>query len=136
MSSLTLSVGFDYHDELIRVCVMNAEGRTLVNRSVCNDIEAVVDLVSSYGSQAMCAVEACCGAADFAEQLRLGTGWDVRLAHPGYVRRLKQSPDKSDHDDAPRRRRDSFLTRVASTIVGVAQPRPGLQLHWQNARWG
>jgi transposase len=24
----------------------------------------------------------------------------VRLAHPGYARRLKQSPDKSDHDDA------------------------------------
>jgi hypothetical protein len=32
--------------------------------------------------------------------LRQHTAWDVRLAHPGYARRLKQSPDKSDHDDA------------------------------------
>jgi transposase len=95
-----LSVGFDYHDDSIQVCVMNDQGRTLANRSVCNDVDAVIDLVSFYGSQAVCAVEACCGASDFAERLRLASGWDVRLAHPGYARRLKQSPDKSDHDDA------------------------------------
>lgn len=100
MCIVPLSVGFDYHDDSIQVCVMNDQGRVLVNRGVCNDVEAVIDVVSIYGSQAVCAVEACCGAADFAERLRLASGWDVRLAHPGYARRLKQSPDKSDHDDA------------------------------------
>ena len=39
-------------------------------------------------------------AADFAEQLRDRYHWEVKLAHPGYVRRLKQSPDKSDSSDA------------------------------------
>jgi transposase len=93
-------VGFDYHDDSIRVCVMNEEGQTLLNRSVGNSVERVIQAVSRFGSVAVCAVEACCGAADFAHELRRRTGWDVRLAHPGYARRLKQSPDKSDHDDA------------------------------------
>jgi transposase len=90
----------DYHDDAIRVCVMNQEGRVLLNRSVCNDVEAVMDTILMYGPYAVCAIEACCGAADFAHELRRQTGWDVRLAHPGYAKRLKQSPDKSDHDDA------------------------------------
>jgi transposase len=100
MHKITLCVGFDYHDDSIQVCIMGEEGETLVNRSVPNDVSSVIDLVSQYGSFAVCAVEACCGAADFAHRLRESTGWDVRLAHPGYARRLKQSPDKSDHDDA------------------------------------
>jgi transposase len=100
MSRITLCVGFDYHDDSIRVCVMDEDGTVLVNRSVANSEGEVIDLVSQFGSYALCAVEACCGAADFAHRLRQHTGWDVRLAHPGYARRLKQSPDKSDHDDA------------------------------------
>jgi len=41
-----------------------------------------------------------CGAADFAEELILQTGWLVNLAHPGYVNRMRQNPDKSDWSDA------------------------------------
>jgi transposase len=100
MCMVPVCVGFDYHDDSIRVCVMNEEGQTLLNRSVGNSVERVIQAVSRFGSVAVCAVEACCGAADFAHELRRRTGWDVRLAHPGYARRLKQSPDKSDHDDA------------------------------------
>lgn len=100
MSMIPVCVGFDYHDDSIRVCVMNEAGKTLLNRSVPNSIEVVADVVRRFSRSAVCAVEACCGAADFAHQLRKATGWDVRLAHPGYARRLKQSPDKSDHDDA------------------------------------
>jgi transposase len=100
MSRITLCVGFDYHDDSIRVCVMDEDGNVLWNHAVCNCVEAVIEAVGRFGSFAVCAVEACCGAADFAHKLRQATGWDVRLAHPGYARRLKQSPDKSDHDDA------------------------------------
>lgn len=46
------------------------------------------------------AIEACCGAADFATDLEALTGWTVKLAHPGAVHRLKQGPDKTDHGDA------------------------------------
>jgi transposase len=79
---------------------MDQQGKTLVNRAVANSVELVIDVVSRFARAATCAVEACCGAANFAHKLRRRTGWDVRLAHPGYARRLKQSPDKSDHDDA------------------------------------
>jgi transposase len=45
-------------------------------------------------------MEACCGAADLAEELAEKTDWNVDLAHPGYVARMKQNPDKHDWGDA------------------------------------
>jgi transposase len=100
MAIVTVFVGLDYHQDSIRVCVLSKAGKTLVNRNCPNDVEAVGELINNYGHPQACSIEACCGAADFAEELRQRYNWDVRLAHPGYVRRLKQSPDKSDHDDA------------------------------------
>jgi len=100
MGILPLYVGLDYHDDSIQVCVMNSEGVELVNRSVPNDVEAVGELIWNYGPPRSVAIEACCGAADFIEQLGRVYEWDVRMAHPGYVSRLKQSPDKTDYDDA------------------------------------
>lgn len=100
MASVLVHVGLDYHQDSIRVCVLSEEGRQLVNRDCANSWSAVFDLVAQYGYPKACAIESCCGAADFAEELAQETGWTVKLAHPGYVRRLKQSPDKSDHDDA------------------------------------
>jgi transposase len=100
MCMIPVCVGFDYHDDSIRICVMNQAGQTLLNRSVPNSVELVIHAVRRVAREAVCAVEACCGASDFAHQLSRRTGWSVRLAHPGYARRLKQSPDKSDHDDA------------------------------------
>src|SRR5262249_45549606 len=35
-----------------------------------------------------------------AEELVARAGWTVHLAHPGYVARIKQSPDKTDYQDA------------------------------------
>jgi transposase len=55
------------------------------------------------------AVEACCGAADIGQELAGLGPWRVELAHPGYVARLKQSPDKTDYGDA---RLLADLTRV------------------------
>jgi transposase len=100
MSSLLVWVGLDYHDESIRVCVLSEDGQELSNRDVANDPGAVRDLVSQFGWPIEIAIEACCGAADFAAELHRQTEWHVRMAHPGYVKRLKRGPDKSDHDDA------------------------------------
>lgn len=100
MDSLMVSVGLDYHQDSIRVCIVNEHGEELVNRDVPNHWAAVADLVAEHGDPRALAIEACCGAADFAEELHEKTDWDVRLANPGIVRRLKASPDKSDHDDA------------------------------------
>ena len=46
------------------------------------------------------AIESCCGAADLADELIAQAHWSVELAHPGYVARMKQSPDKTDYSDA------------------------------------
>ena len=100
MTSLQLYVGLDYHDDSIRVCVMTQEGEVLANRNRANDVEDVAEFIWQYGKPEGVAIEACCGAADFAAELTRKYEFDVRLAHPGYVRRLKQSPDKSDADDA------------------------------------
>ena len=100
MSILPLYVGLDYHDDSIRVCIVNEEGRMLANRDRCNDAEMVGEFIYNFGAPKAIAIEACCGAADFAAELSRLYGWKVRMAHPGYVKRLKQSPDKSDFDDA------------------------------------
>lgn len=100
MTVVELFVGLDYHDDEIRVCVMNAEGCVLANRGRCNDVESVAEFVYRFGHPSEIAIEACCGAADFAAELSQRYHWHVRMAHPGYVARLKQSPDKTDCDDA------------------------------------
>ena len=93
-------VGVDYHDESVRVCVLAEDGRELVNRNLPNDPGSVRDLVSRFGLARQVVIEACCGAADFAAELIRQTDWDVQLAHPGYVNRMKQGPDKTDMGDA------------------------------------
>jgi len=100
MAIVTVYVGLDYHQDSIRVAILNQEGRELFNRDCPNDVEAVGETILKYGQVAHCAIEACCGAADFAEELERRYQFDVRLAHPGYVRKLKQSPDKTDCSDA------------------------------------
>jgi len=101
MSEIVLvNVGVDYHDESLRVCVLEEDGRELFNRSLPNDPGAVRDLVISFGWPRMVVIEACCGAANFAAELIRQTEWNVQLAHPGYVNRMKQGPDKTDRGDA------------------------------------
>jgi transposase len=101
MAIVPVYVGLDYHSETIRVCVMDEDGETIANKNVANDPGAVRDLVRVYGGLVRgVAIEACCGAADFAAKLIELTEWTVRMAHPSAVNRLKQGPDKTDQADA------------------------------------
>jgi transposase len=100
MSNLPVFVGIDYHQKVIQVCVIDQQGKMLVNRAVDNDAEAVFRLVAPFGSKVTAAIEASTGAANFAEELLALSHWQVFLAHPGYVARMKQTPDKSDWTDA------------------------------------
>lgn len=100
MSSVPVFVGLDYHQDSVQVCVLNAEGAVLVNRSVANDGDAIERLSIRHGVPQRIAIEACCGSADLAEELAVRRGLPVQLAHPGYVNRMKQSPDKTDFGDA------------------------------------
>lgn len=100
MTIVATHIGLDYHDETIRTCVLAEDGQVLFNRNLDNSARAVAREVARFGRPQGVVIEACCGAADFAAELQQLTGWKVRLAHPGYVKRLKQGPDKTDHGDA------------------------------------
>jgi transposase len=101
MGIVPVYVGLDYHEETIRVCVLDEEGVVLGNRNVGNDPGAVRDFVRRLGGLVRgVAIEACCGSADFATDLEALTEWTVKLAHPGAVQRFKAGPDKTDHGDA------------------------------------
>src|SRR5256885_1428608 len=106
MSSLpsqTVFVGLDYHAESVQVCVLTGDGKMLANRSCRNDWRAVATAVREKcgpRAEVQAAIESCCGAADLADELIANANWSVDLAHPGYVARIKQSPDKTDYSDA------------------------------------
>lgn len=108
MSMISVFVGLDYHKDSVQVCVLDSEGNQLGNRRCVNDVFAVVQFAEERGIVQRAAIESCPGAADLAEEL-VQYGWSVDLAHPGYVSRMKQNPEKSDYTDA---RMLADLTRV------------------------
>jgi transposase len=93
-------VGVDYHLNTVQVCVLDGNGKRLANQAVANDATAVAQVATRYGRPARVAIEACCGAANLADELIVRWNLPVELAHPGYVARLKRSPDKSDFGDS------------------------------------
>jgi transposase len=100
MTMLPVYVGLDYHEDTIRVCILEQDGKLVLNRNEPNDVRRVAAVIEVRGELVSVALEACCGAADFATELIALTGWNVRLAHPGYVQRMKRGPDKTDGGDA------------------------------------
>lgn len=96
-------VGLDYHSGSVQVCVMDDQGKVLLNRSYGNDRQEIVAAVQRCCGALVivqAAIESCCGAANLAEELISQAGWSVDVAHPGYVNRMKQNPDKTDFSDA------------------------------------
>lgn len=103
MNTIPVYVGLDYHQHVIQVCIEDGAGEVLYNGRCTNESEMIVGRVAALGPAyevAGCAVEACCGSADLADELMGQAGWLVDLAHPGYVNRMKQGPDKHDWGDA------------------------------------
>jgi len=106
MCSVTRFVGLDYHQESVQVCVLDAQGQKLANRSVENRWPAIAAVVHDTVDEPQAtvivraAIESCSGAAHLAEELLERAGWVVTLAHPGIVNRMRQNPDKSDKGDA------------------------------------
>lgn len=100
MAKVPVFVGLDYHVEPVQVCVMDPRGTMLANRQVANSSDEIAAIVAPHGTEVHAAIEACSGAAALADELVTRFGWSVDLAHPGYVARIKQSPDKTDFGDA------------------------------------
>lgn len=108
LSWARLFVGLDYHQDFVQVCVLDGTGKVVRNSRVENDWRKIAAVVPGE-VPVQAALEACCGAADLAEELVEQAGWAVSLAHPGFVARMKQNPDKTDYSDA---RLLADLTRV------------------------
>lgn len=100
MDDCKVFVGLDYHQASVQLCVLASNGQVLCNRSLPNDSAVLVTVAEQFGEVADAAIESCNGAAALADELVTHAGWSVSLAHPGYVRRMKQSPDKTDFGDA------------------------------------
>ena len=100
MSDAPVYVGLDYHNTAAQVCILDCDGRVLADRPCKNDWQAITAVVARHSTTPRAAIEACTGSADLADELVAKAGWHVDLAHPGYVARLKQSPDKTDFSDA------------------------------------
>lgn len=121
MDTLAVFVGLDYHQAGVQVCVMASDGRILGNRTVPDEARAITAFVGRHGTRITAAIEACTGSADLADELALADGWDIRLAHPGFVARMKQTPDKTDWQDA---RVLADLVRVGYLPVVWLAPEP------------
>jgi len=90
----------DYSDAFVQISLLDSQGNQIANRDCANDWQAIQAFAERHGTVVQAAIESCTGAADLAEELVSKAGWSVDLAHPGYVARIKQSPDKTDFQDA------------------------------------
>ncbi len=109
MTRVPVFVGLDYHQSAVQVCVLDGSGSVLLNRRCPSEVGATLEAAGACGRVVRVAIESCCGATEFAEALAEEAGWNVELCHPGYAKRMKSSPDKSDFSDA---RLLADLTRV------------------------
>jgi transposase len=99
VTTARMFVGLDYHQDFVQVCVLDREGKTVRNTRVENHWRKIVSAVPQ-GASVQAALEACCGASDLADELVERAAWNVSLAHPGFVARMKQNRDKTDYSDA------------------------------------
>lgn len=100
MKSIDVYVGLDYHKDSVQVCGLNKNGDLLLNKKCRNDWQEIVNSTSPCGKVKRVAIEACTGSCHLSEELIENANWIVELAHPGYVARMKRSPDKTDYGDA------------------------------------
>lgn len=100
MQSVPVFIGLDYHSGSIQTCVVDATGKVLLNRKQESSVMAVLEAMQPWQQVQRVAIEACSGAADFADHLSRATGWRVSLSHPGLVSKMRSSIDKTDRSDA------------------------------------
>jgi transposase len=101
MISVPVYVGLDYHQDTLQLCILDPQGAVRCNRACPNDADAVIRLIECSSTTAHVALECCTGAADLAEDIQQRRpAWSIDLAHPGYVARMRQNPDKTDYQDA------------------------------------
>src|SRR5689334_18921501 len=69
MRNVPVFVGLDYHQDSVQVCILDQDGNERFNRSLANDWQKIDAAVKAQGKLKRAAIEACCGAADLAQEL-------------------------------------------------------------------
>src|SRR5437773_4064594 len=100
MGTLPVFVGLDYSDQVVEVAVLDGQGKVLANKPCVNDASKVDQFVRQFGSSIRAGIECGTGAANLADELLTKFEWSIDMAHPGFVNRMKQNPDKTDYQDA------------------------------------
>jgi transposase len=100
MYTLSVFVGLDYSDQVVEVAVLDGQGQVLANKPCVNEAAEIDQYVRQFGSSIRAAIECGTGSANLADELLTRFGWSIDLAHPGFVNRMKQNPDKTDYQDA------------------------------------
>lgn len=93
------TLGVDYHDRVLQVCVMTEQGEVLTNRRIVNEFSEVEQVIARFSPVKSVVAEACVGSAEFLDELRRRKAVAVKLCHPGYANRMRYNPDKSDKSD-------------------------------------
>jgi len=93
------SVGIDYHEKSLQVCITSPLGEVIYSKGCDNDVRQVAALLDRYAPVSSVVAEACTGSANFLDEVHRVTGHKVKLCHPGYVQRMKNNPDKTDYSD-------------------------------------
>lgn len=126
MNRIPVFVGLDYHQSSVQVCAVDGLGQVVLNGSCANSWRAIKEKAERAGKVKRVAIESCSGAANLADELIQLARWPVDLAHPGYVARMKQSPDKTDFSDARMLadlQRVGYLPKVWLAPVGIRELR-------------
>lgn len=95
-----LSVGIDYHDECLQVCVLNKDGEVIRNVKIANDVGELIRTIGVKSQEVSVAAEACSGSAALLDAVHGETSWRVQLCHPGYAQRMRNNRDKTDKSDS------------------------------------
>ena len=77
MSKVSVYVGLDYHQDSVQVCILDQDGIQLMNSNCPNDWRRIACLAPE-DAQVFAAIEACCGAAELAEELIVVSGFSAR----------------------------------------------------------
>ena len=108
-------VGLDIHSKQISVCVLNETGQ-VVHRTRVRAINEMIRILEGLPDRFEVCYEASCGYGHYHDLLRPLSS-RVLVAHPGQLRLIFRSKDKSDRKDAERLAKLPYLGEVLTVHV-------------------
>ena len=122
-----LSIGLDAHQRLYVICVLDEYGKLLRQWRIRGSWRKLLEELTSVSAPFAVCLEASCGSAHLADQLRKVAD-RVVVAHPGQLRLIFKSKRKNDRVDARKLATLLFLDQVPVVHVPDVDVRAWRQL--------